>query len=329
MAVAVKNAPEEAAQSVLGRLPAQALLGAAFTLASLIVVFYGLTNLWWHVLFTDEAFFTDFRVVSLLLVAMVGAAVGLTILGYRLVGTNPSHGLKAGIGLGTLGLILILFLTWCVGMLLENTFKLPRMPGIVVTLAAGAAMVYGLVRLFLRPSFTGVLEAVDDQGWFSLSAYKKSQGQRVRRGTILGVLAIAGSGIYTMLAHRTLASGSDHWMMDMPFSGDQEFILVGNAQFSIPLLLALGALWLAYRIVNWPTFADFLIATEAEMNKVSWSSKKKLIQDTIVVLVTMVILTLFLAVVDWFWIFILSRDPIPGVLKRPDTKQQSQEERPW
>ena len=123
--------------------------------------------------------------------------------------------------------------------------------------------------------------------------------------------------------------GSDHWMMDMPFSGDQEFILVGNAQFSIPLLLTLGALWFAYRIVNWPAFADFLIATEAEMNKVSWSSKKKLIQDTIVVLVTMVILTFFLFVVDVAWGWILSRDPIPGVLKRPPDKQPTQEERPW
>lgn len=329
MAVATKNAAEEASQNLLGRLPAQALVGAVYTLASLVLVFYGLTNTWWHVLFTNEAYYTDFGVLALLLVAMVGCAVGLTVLGYRLIGPNPPHGLKAGIGLGTLGLILILFLTWCVGMLLENSFKLPRMPGIVVTLAAGAALGYGLVKLFLRPSFTGVMEAVEDQGWFSLKGYKKSQGQRVRRGTILGILAIAGSGIYTLLAHRTLASGSDHWMMDMPFSGDQEFILVGNVQFSIPLLLALGAIWLAYRIVNWPTFADFLIATEAEMNKVSWSSKKKLIQDTIVVLVTMVILTFFLFVVDVAWGWILSREPIPGVLKRPPPPKQAEDDQPW
>ena len=34
-------------------------------------------------------------------------------------------------------------------------------------------------------------------------------------------------------------------------------------------VLAFG-LWLGYRIVNVPQFADFLIAVEAEMNKVSW-----------------------------------------------------------
>ena len=31
---------------------------------------------------------------------------------------------------------------------------------------------------------------------------------------------------------------------------------------------------------------DFLIATEAEMNKVSWTTRKRLVKDTIVVLVT-------------------------------------------
>ena len=35
------------------------------------------------------------------------------------------------------------------------------------------------------------------------------------------------------------------------------------------MLLAAG-LWASYRLVNVPAVADFLIAVEAEMNKVSW-----------------------------------------------------------
>jgi len=56
-----------------------------------------------------------------------------------------------------------------------------------------------------------------------------------------------------------------------------------------------------------------LIATEAEMNKVSWSTRRRLYQDTIVVLVTLAIMTLFLFVVDMFWGWLLSRS-IVGVL---------------
>ena len=40
------------------------------------------------------------------------------------------------------------------------------------------------------------------------------------------------------------------------------------------LLLLLG-LWIGYRLVNMPQFADFLIAVEAEMNKVSWPSARR------------------------------------------------------
>ena len=40
------------------------------------------------------------------------------------------------------------------------------------------------------------------------------------------------------------------------------------------------------------------IATEAEINKVSWTTRKRLIQDTTVVLVTVFLFTLFLFVVD-------------------------------
>ena len=62
-----------------------------------------------------------------------------------------------------------------------------------------------------------------------------------------------------------------------------------------------------------PTFAEFLIATEAEMNKVSWSPKKRLAQDTVVVLTTTLLMALFLLVVDLFWGWLLSRE-IVGVL---------------
>jgi preprotein translocase subunit SecE len=89
--------------------------------------------------------------------------------------------------------------------------------------------------------------------------------------------------------------------------------LLPDLQFTIPLLLIAGSLWFAWRAVNYPTFADFLIATEAEINKVSWTSRRALVRDTIVVLTSLVLLTLFLFVVDIFWSWTLSRS-IVGVL---------------
>ena len=67
--------------------------------------------------------------------------------------------------------------------------------------------------------------------------------------------------------------------------------------------LVLG--WVIFRIVHFPPFAEFLIATEAEMNKVSWTSKDDLIRATTVVLATVVLMTVFLFLVDTLWTFIL------------------------
>jgi len=107
--------------------------------------------------------------------------------------------------------------------------------------------------------------------------------------------------------------------------------LLPAVQYTLPLLLLVGSLWLAWRIVNLPAFADFLIATEAEMNKVSWTTQKRLIQDTIVVLVTVVLMALFLFGMDWGWKVILSWKPIGVLHIPPESAQQNKkvEEKKW
>ena len=71
------------------------------------------------------------------------------------------------------------------------------------------------------------------------------------------------------------------------------------------VLLAAG-LWLAYRLVNVPAFADFLIAVEAEMNKVSWPSRTELVRGSTVVLLMMFAFAFVLAGCDIFWKLLLS-----------------------
>ena len=65
-------------------------------------------------------------------------------------------------------------------------------------------------------------------------------------------------------------------------------------RFGIPAAFAAILGWIVFRIVHFPPFAEFLIATEAEMNKVSWTSKDDLIRATTVVLTTVVLMAVFL-----------------------------------
>ena len=103
----------------------------------------------------------------------------------------------------------------------------------------------------------------------------------------------------------------------------QTLTLVPAVRFVMPLVLGALALWFSWRLVNLPPFADFLIATEAELNKVSWTPRRRLVQDTIVVLVTTLLITFFLLFADLIWSQLLTR---VGVLRAP--KETSADVRP-
>ena len=92
----------------------------------------------------------------------------------------------------------------------------------------------------------------------------------------MGILVLGACGIYTLGAHNTLESGGKDWVWLVPFS-DQQVTLLSDVRFTVPLILGAMTLWFAYRIVNFPGFADFLIATEAEINKVYYGNAFKLV----------------------------------------------------
>jgi preprotein translocase subunit SecE len=115
--------------------------------------------------------------------------------------------------------------------------------------------------------------------------YKPMQGwyARLYTGLALGVIAAAG-------AYQVAQAAQDApqiW------------------RFGLPAAFAVVFGWIILRIIHFPPFADFLIATEAEMNKVSWTTKDDLVRATTVVLTTVVLMALFLFVVDRLWTFIL------------------------
>nr|WP_153556725.1 preprotein translocase subunit SecE [Roseimaritima sediminicola] len=120
----------------------------------------------------------------------------------------------------------------------------------------------------------------------SAGVYKRNQGRLVRQLTCLTVWVVIALGC---------------WRLYETLKGDERAWLV----LGVPGALLLVGLWVGYRLVNWPRFADFLIAVEAEMNKVSWPSKTEMIRSSVVVIFTIFFLAIALFGFDlaWQWMF--------------------------
>jgi preprotein translocase SecE subunit len=536
MTVAVKNSPEISTRSLLDRLAVTSLAGVVYVLGAIAVVVKGLPALWWIYLGLNQQSFSAW---ALLIVAMFGAALGLVVVGGKLLGPHPPQGARAGIFVGLLSVgILAMIVKWVGGVLEGWSFDkswLSQPAAIGMTLAVGIVLLVLLARFYFKPGFENFLRGVEEQGWFHAIPYKATQGLKVRRGTMLGVIIIVGTGVWAY--ERTLQSGSDNWSVEIPFTGmftvrergdaakatglnvdfgedsriidpgdwpefqanqvvarskfeaartalekgkkiregdanrfaaddfiNREALIVkkesfdrvqreakdkiasfdprlptaadvldryyvqqmnkelennyvritkaikesfkvgdivlksdfetvikdrqkkiedleeeseklknqnqpgearrkeeeanslkldmptstapalmeGAVQFDtltlvpwvrivMPLLLGALSLWFAWRLVNLPAFADFLIATEAELNKVSWTPRRRLVQDTIVVLVTTLLITFFLLFADLIWSQLLTKI---GVLRAPSKETSAEvqpggDELPW
>ena len=56
--------------------------------------------------------------------------------------------------------------------------------------------------------------------------------------------------------------------------------------------------WICWVVLNKPRNVDFLIATDSEMKKVNWTSRKELIGSTKIVIIFMFLIAAFLFSVD-------------------------------
>ena len=125
---------------------------------------------------------------------------------------------------------------------------------------------------------------------FGFDSYKASQGRTVRLVTAvtLGViLALAAWRLYETISTMQLS--------------DSLANMRGTLGWLVPGLLLAGGWWLCYRVVNLPRFADFLIAVEAEMTKVSWPTQTELYRSSLVVIFFIISLAALLFVFDLFW----------------------------
>ncbi len=110
--------------------------------------------------------------------------------------------------------------------------------------------------------------------------YKKGQGKYTRSVTFISVMAL------TMLGAAALSN-----QLRTVFNS-------AYLQFGIPTAVVLLMAMFMFWMVNRPKTADFLIATEGEMKKVSWSNRKEVVGSTKVVIVTTFMLAAILFAVD-------------------------------
>ena len=318
MATAVPPATTTPPPNPRAGLAIGSLVGGLLVLAGVVAAGYGLPTVWNQSVAPYIAGLGVFATSVLYLLAAV-ALIGLFVgIGSAVAGANPPKGLRGGIFVVISLAVAAFFVVRAVGLNFEG-----GQAGIPLTAAAAAVMAVVGYLVLTSPGGQRVIVAVEEQGWLSTFAYKRTQGVRARRYTLIGFLIIGWTGVWTLKNSRYLADPRADLAYDLPFT-DWTLLALPNIGYTIPALLAVVVFWLAWRAVNVPAFADFLIATEAEMNKVSWSSRKRLIQDTIVVLVTVFLLAAFLFVVDWFWSTLLSSQYIE-VLPTPSTNPATQQ----
>jgi len=113
-------------------------------------------------------------------------------------------------------------------------------------------------------------------GMFQASPYKRSQGKIARQITFAAMAVAVAVGAWKLNASAATTVG----------------------QYIVPLVAFAVGLWVSFRIVNIPRFADFLISVEAEMNKVQWPGRSELWRASMVVIVVIFFLAAALFLFD-------------------------------
>lgn len=122
--------------------------------------------------------------------------------------------------------------------------------------------------------------------------YKPNQGKIVRQ------LSFVGGAVLALLTSYQLAQ-MDIW--DMLFTAIGGTAFGNSAPWLMLVLLGTLSVWICFRAVNYPKFADFLIAVEAEMNKVSWPGKQELWRASLVVIFVIFAMAGLLFFFDVIW----------------------------
>jgi preprotein translocase subunit SecE len=116
------------------------------------------------------------------------------------------------------------------------------------------------------------------QELMSFRLYKRNQGRVARQATFAALALIFALG---------------GWSLSMYWGEYENFW-----RYGVPIALVVLGFWASFRVVQLPAFADFLIAVEGEMNKVSWPSKSELFRASVVVILVIFFLAGLLFLYD-------------------------------
>jgi preprotein translocase subunit SecE len=141
-------------------------------------------------------------------------------------------------------------------------------------------------------------------GFFTI--YKSGQGYWTRMGTAAAaaLLALLTTGFLYRELPVPLTSAFTPSNLDSLSSAARAAavihatLLAERATLAICCAFLIGFAILTFLLMNKPTNADFMIATDSEMKKVNWTSRKELIGSTKVVIVFMFMIAFLLFGLD-------------------------------
>ncbi len=118
-----------------------------------------------------------------------------------------------------------------------------------------------------------------------LQKYKWGQAKNTRLWVAVGIEVIVAVGCYRLYLRLSDMSGS--------------YALVQWVRAVVPLAVFAAATLLVYIFFNKPSFSDFIIASEGELKKVSFASRREIIISTAVVIITVISLACMLGFMDF------------------------------
>ena len=122
-----------------------------------------------------------------------------------------------------------------------------------------------------------------------MQMYKPGQGKYTRWGSGLSVAAIVLTGCY-LLGKMLADSDVNLWIATM-----------------IPTVIVVACCVFLYWLLNKPSVADFLIASEGELKKVNWSSRKEVAVSTLIVIIVVLTMAALLGMTDFVFQLIFQR----------------------
>ena len=126
------------------------------------------------------------------------------------------------------------------------------------------------------------------QELFQLRLFKPKQGRNARQVTLIAIGVVLAAGAWALRS----------WLEGEGYST--------GVTIGVPLGVLAVTGWAAFRLIQLPKFAEFLIAVEAEMGKVSWPTQSELLKASGVVVFVIFGLAGLLFMYDWILKYVLS-----------------------